>query len=374
MRSWHRSLRTRLLASFLLVVLVVAGIGYAVIRLITPTLFESRLRARGGASAGNGRASDASGEPGLDLAPIEDAYAEALSVAAVSAAVAGTVVAMIVAWLLIRMLLGRLDEVQRAAARLAEGQYDTVVPEPPEVELAGLASSINSLGQALSSTEEKRARLMSDLAHELRNPLTTIEGYMEGLIDGVLPATSDTFVAVAEEAARLKRLTADLSLLARAQESSLHLAVDSTDLADLTRGAFDTLRPQYESKGVVLEVDLRMALPIRGDRDRLTQAITNVAGNALTHTPAGGVVKASGGCDEHTCWVEVRDTGSGIPEEQIATIFERFTRLDSEGTGIGIGLNIARTILRAHGGEISARSAGEGTGTAFTLCVPASFT
>lgn len=175
---------------------------------------------------------------------------------------------------------------------------------------------------------------------------------------------------MAEEAARLKRLTADLSLLARTQESALDLTSEVADLGELAAMAADTRRPQYDAKGVTLECQTAEVLAVWGDDDRLTQAVVNVVGNALTHTPAGGTVAISDCRDEQSCWLEVRDTGRGIPQEELEAIFERFTRLDSHGAGIGIGLNIARTIVRAHGGEITALSAGIGTGATFRIRLP----
>jgi two-component system sensor histidine kinase BaeS len=106
----------------------------------------------------------------------------------------------------------------------------------------------------------------------------------------------------------------------------------------------------------------------RSDRDRLVQALTNIIGNALTHTPPGGEVSVSGHADGDMCQVQVTDTGIGIPEGQLDAIFERFTRLDPDGTGIGIGLNIARTVVRAHGGDITASS--NSTGSTFTIRLP----
>ena len=177
---------------------------------------------------------------------------------------------------------------------MADGDYSVIVPEPTEEELKTLVGSINALGTSLRTTEEKRAQLVSDLAHELRNPLTAIEGYMEALIDGVLPANEDTYGVVAKEAGRLKRLTNDLSLLAKVQESALDLTITRLDLSDVVSDVTERLRPQYESKGVELVVDVGMPLEVDGDRDRLAQALTNVLGNALTHTPAGGAVTITG--------------------------------------------------------------------------------
>ena len=357
------------MAGIVVVILAVAGVGYAVVRYLTPTLFERRIESRGGSVGGNGFGRGGPSDNAFSVtSQVQDSYDRALSIAAVSAAVAGVVVAAIVAWLLLKSLLRRIRLLEAATARLAAGDYTVTVPEPPEAELQVLVDSINSLGTTLRTTDEKRAQLVSDLAHELRNPLTTIQGYMEGLIDGVLPATEDTYTSVADEAARLKRLTNDLSLLAQAQEAALDLVSEPIHLTQVLTTAAERLRPQYEAKGVDLRVSGTSRLDVFGDRDRLVQAFTNIIGNALTHTPARGEVSVSGHADGDMCEVRVTDTGIGIPEGQLEAIFERFTRLDPDGTGIGIGLNIARTVVRAHGGDITASS--NSTGSTFTIRLP----
>lgn len=364
-----RTLRARLLASIALVIATVAAVGYAVVRYLTPTLFENRIQARGGIV---GRGLGPGGPPDDALSvttQVQDSYDQALSTAAVVAALAGVVVAAIVAGLLLRALLRRLHQFEAATTRLAAGDYSVTLPRPAEAELGALVDSINTLGTTLRTTDEKRAQLVSDLAHELRNPLTTIEGYMEGLIDGVLPATEETYATVATEARRLKRLTNDLSLLARAQESSLDLTAELIDLAVVVSEAARRLRPQYDAKGVDLSVAPMTYLGVNGDTDRLVQALTNIIGNALTHTPVGGTVTITGHAEAEAVRLEVADTGTGIPDDQLDNIFERFTRLDPSGSGIGIGLNIARTIVRAHGGDITARS--NNNGSTFELRLPA---
>jgi len=363
-----RTLRARLFASIFLVIATVAGVGFVVVRYLTPTLFERRIQARGGSV---GRGLGPGGPPDNPFSvtgQVQDTYDRALSTAAIAAALAGAIVAAIVAGLLLRALLRRIRQLETATTRLAAGDYSVTVPRPAETELAALVDSINTLGTSLRTTEEKRAQLVSDLAHELRNPLTTIEGFMEGLIDGVLPATEQTYETVAQEARRLQRLTNDLSLLARAQESSLDLTMKPIDLAVVAGHAAARLRHQYEVKGVDLSVASMPELVVNGDSDRIAQALTNILGNALTHTPVGGTVTITGHVEHGMVRLEVADTGTGIPNEQLENIFERFTRLDSSGSGIGIGLNIARTIIRSHGGDITARS--DDGGSTFEIRLP----
>lgn len=301
---------------------------------------------------------------------IQEEYDRALTGALVVATVIGLAIALALGFFFTRRLLRTLNEVGDGARDLAEGRYKTRVPEPRETELADLAQSVNTLADSLDRTEQTRARLVSDLAHEIRNPLSTIEGYMEGLIDGVLPPSRETYEAVASEAHRLKRLTRDLSTLSKAQEGAIEYAVEDIDLTAVAHRVADALRPQYELNQVDLQVSLDEALPIRADHDRVAQALTNLVGNALAHTPPGGSVSLTGTATSEWCKLTVNDTGSGIPEEQLETIFERFTRLDRDQPGTGIGLNIARTLVRALGGEIRASSPGPGRGSTFELLLP----
>jgi histidine kinase len=301
---------------------------------------------------------------------IQEEYDRALTGALIVATAIGLVIALALGFLFTRRLLKTLNEVTDGARLLAEGRYDTRVQEPREAELADLAQSVNTLADSLDRTEQTRARLVSDLAHEIRNPLSTIEGYMEGLIDGVLPPSRETYEAVANEAHRLKRLTRDLSTLSKAQEGAIEYTIEDIDLADVARNVVDALRPQYDLNQVSLDMTLDESLPVKGDHDRIAQALTNLVGNALAHTPPDGSVSVTGTAGAGWCMLTIADTGSGIPEEQLETIFERFTRLDRGQPGTGIGLNIARTLVRAHGGDVRASSPGPARGSTFELLLP----
>lgn len=304
---------------------------------------------------------------------LENAFDDALSAGLWAAIVASVVLATGLAALSSRRILRPLRDVQSAAGRMAQGRYDERIPVPKETELASLAMDVNALGDALARTEQQRYRLMSDLAHELRTPLTTIQGYMEGLIDGVFEPTPEVFSEVADEATRLKRLTADLSLLSRAEEGALVLNLEPIDLGTVAAQAAERLRPQFLDMEVELSIGEMPTMPVSGDPDRLAQVFTNVVGNALVHTPEGGRVWLTGANHDGRCEVAAHDTGSGISEDELAQIFDRFHRVEGEASvyaGTGIGLTISRTIVRSHGGELVAESAGTGRGATFRISLP----
>lgn len=361
MNIWRR-LRTRLFTSYLLVIAVGTLAMLAVGALLTPSLFQARL----------GRMGRGAGGPGGTSAELHTALTDSLGIALVVGLAVALIAAGTVAALLGRRILRPIGAVRAATHRMATGDYGEHVPVPQEEELAGLARDVNALGLALAETEQRRARLIGEVAHELRSPLTTIRASMEGLIDGVLAPTEESFAAIADEAARLQRLADDLTLLSQAEEHAIPLRLEAADLAELAALAVERLRPQFDLEGVVLRIDPSQPLPVRVDRDRIAQVFTNFLGNALTHTLSGGTVTIRGGVDASVGWVDIIDTGSGIPEDELERIFDRFYRISNPDhpAGRGIGLTIARSIARAHRGDVTAASHGPGTGATFRLAVP----
>ncbi|MEZ5225929.1 MAG: histidine kinase dimerization/phospho-acceptor domain-containing protein [Acidimicrobiales bacterium] len=274
--SRFTTLRSRLLLSMLLLVSVVVATGLIAVRLLTPLLFDRGLHAGNVAGLQRGRGPVVSSE-------IEAAYDTALTQSVLIAGAVGLVTATMLALVFGRLLLRRLGPMQVAATRLASGDYDHCVDVPPEAELADLARSINTLGTSLAKTEESRARLMSDVAHELRNPLTTIEGYLEGLIDGVLTPDAETLGEIADEAHRMKRITEDLSFMSKAEEGAATYQMALLDLAELARKAAARIQQACEAKGLTLVVVADNAVPAHGDALRLAQVLDNLLQNGGPH-------------------------------------------------------------------------------------------
>ncbi|HEY4991646.1 MAG TPA: HAMP domain-containing sensor histidine kinase [Nakamurella sp.] len=219
----------------------------------------------------------------------------------------------------------------------------------------------------------RRARLLGEVAHELRTPLTALDGYVEGLIDGVFAPNPDIFASLSEELHRLHRLADDLSSLSRAQEQGLDLHPVDVDLADLASRAATRLAPQFRDARVTLIVNADTVLPVHVDPDRITQVLTNLLGNALLATPAGGTVAVTARRTARGGEVVVTDTGVGLTEQDVERVFERFYRAPGQprrSAGSGIGLTIARGIARGHGGDVTASSAGPGRGASFTVVLP----
>ena len=272
-----------------------------------------------------------------------------------------------------RRITGPLRSMGNAARSLAAGNYAVRVPKPTETELADLAGDINALAEELEQTEHQRLQLIGDVAHELRTPLQTIEGSMEALLDGVVEPSEEVFAAIAEEAARLKRLAFDLSNLSKSEEGSLGLDRQPLDLRGEVGDVMELLDHQFEAKGVDLALRSGAPVAVDADPDRLAQILTNVIGNALAYTDSGGSVTVDVVQRNGTASVVVDDTGRGLAPDDVEHIFERFYRVDDRtSTGTGVGLTIARTLARAHGGDIHATSPGLGKGSRFEIQLPGS--
>ncbi len=350
------SLQRQLFRSHLLVMVVTVGILVAVGLVVVALAVALGLDVQ----RGPGR-----GEHLDDGPPIPVAF-----VIPLAAAVAG---ASLVSWRVARRLASPIEATRQATHQLASGRYDVRVEEGDVVELAELANDVNRLAEVLESTEQRRLQLIGDVAHELRNPLTTIEASMEALMDGVVAPDDETFARVAREAARLRRLAGDLSELSAVAEPVVR-PDPSLDLGPLLESVAQQLAPQAAAKDLDLQLDLGQSpLLVAGDRDRLVQVFTNIIGNAIQYTDGGSVAVRSrletvGG--ERLVITEVVDTGRGLAAEDERRIFERFYRVVNDSKGTGVGLAIAKRLVEAHNGSIVASSDGLGTGSTVTVSLP----
>jgi two-component system OmpR family sensor kinase/two-component system sensor histidine kinase BaeS len=269
---------------------------------------------------------------------------------------------LIVGLVLSRRMSQPLSTLTAATRAVAAGDLSVRVPTECPGEVGELAAAFNQMTQDLARADKLRRNLTADVAHELRTPISVVRGKVEGILDGVYPATSEHLEPVLEEIKLLTQLVEDLGLLALAEAGQLALERQVTDLRDLLQDAQVNFGPQAEDRGVTLALDLPSELPkVMADRRRIAQVIGNLLINALRHTPAGGCVtlsaaEAPGGMVE----ISVADTGTGIPSEDLPYVFERFWRGDKSRTrasgGSGLGLAIARQLVEMHGGQIKAES------------------
>jgi signal transduction histidine kinase len=273
--------------------------------------------------------------------------------------------------------------IMEGADRVAAGDYTTRVPEHGPPPMRALARSFNTMTVRLQNHDRLRRDLMADVAHELRTPLTVIQGKLEGLRDGVYPRDEQQLTALVEETHVLSRLIEDLRTVALSESGALKLQKESTDVDALARDVVDAFEGEASERGVTLRIAAPEHLaPLAVDPIRIREVLSNLLANALRHTPAGGsidvrvydvVADQGSGFRRITpgvggaIAVDVRDTGSGMSDAEIARAFDRFHK-GPGSRGSGLGLTIARGLVTAHGGEIRASSApGAGTTMSFTL-------
>ena len=256
----------------------------------------------------------------------------------------------------VRGSAGAAADLIEAAGRVEEGNYATRVDERGPGEVRALARAFNAMSARLEANEEERRRLLADVSHELRTPLSVIRGNLEGMLDGLYPSDAAHLDVILEETRVLERLVEDLRTLSMAESGALRLHREPTDLAELLREVATAHGAQADASGVALTVRVDDELPTAEvDPARTRQVVGNLVANALRYTPAGGEVTLTATKDAEQVVIEVADTGPGIGGEAIGRIFDRFYR-SADSPGSGLGLPIARSLVIAHGGEISASS------------------
>ena len=270
----------------------------------------------------------------------------------------------------VRRTIAPVGELMEAADRVAGGDYSASVQERGPREMRRLARSFNAMTARLASVERQRRDLLADLAHELRTPLSVIQGNVEGVLDGIYQADRAHLDPVLEETRVMSRLLDDLHMLSTAEAGGLRLHRETVAPARLVEDAVAAFRPRAEAADVALDVRADPKLPpLDVDAVRIGQVLANLLHNAVEQTPPGGRVALSAQSAEGGASVAflVRDTGPGIPAELLPHIFDRFVK-GEDSRGAGLGLAIARGLIEAHGGEIAAESpAGEGATMRFVL-------
>lgn len=360
----RRSLAARLLLAQLLVI-VAGGATLALVALaIAPGIFHDHLR-RSGVVV-----------PDDVARHLDKAFGAAVLISLAVAIGASVLTALAVSTFLSLRIVRPIRALAEAAERIAKGAYAARVPATGSDEIAVLGGAFNEMATALESAEGKRRELLTDVAHELRTPLATVEGYLEGLADGVVPADGETWSLLQAETGRLRRLVDDLAKVSRAEERQLDLHSRPSKPDGLVAAAVQAAAPAYAAKGVALETKLDRRLPsIEVDPDRIAEVLANVLDNALRHTPTGGRVEIAGAGRGNQVELVVADTGDGIAPEHLDRVFERFFRADPArrriAGGSGIGLAIARAIVEAHGGRVHAESEGPGLGARLVITLPA---
>lgn len=283
--------------------------------------------------------------------------------------------ALLLGSLLAFQITSPLRALADAARRVADGDLTQRIAVRSRDEVGALTQAFNDMAAALERNEAARRNMIADIAHELRTPLSAMRGNLEGILDGIFPATPESVAPIYEQTLLLSRLVDDLRQLALAEAGQVQLNRGPLPVGETLRGVAAMVQPQAAAQGIRLEVEAPESLPPAwADAARIQQVLLNLVGNALRHTPAGGRIVLGAEVSEGRLAISVRDTGPGIDPSDLPHIFDRFYRGESsrarDSGGHGLGLAIVRRWVELHGGRVWAENVPSG-GARFVFTLPA---
>jgi signal transduction histidine kinase len=301
----------------------------------------------------------------------------------IQAVVIGFAVTTVISLIISKALLSPVQGMTKAAAAMADGDFSSKISVDSLDEIGILATTFNDMASQienmigeLTNAEKMRREFVANVSHELRTPLTSIRTYAETVLeDPDLPTDikKEFLSVIINESDRMTMIVKDLLDLSRFDSEKTVLSIEEYSIEMSVRNVYAAIALEAKRRDQVLNLELEWKLPkIMGDRARIEQVLLNIMANALNYTPNGGIIDVSSGSTDDIVWVKISDTGDGIPEEDLARVFERFYRVEKarsrESGGTGLGLSIAKDIVTLHGGDINLESKlGEGTSVTITL-------
>ena len=284
---------------------------------------------------------------------------------------------ILLSWLVSRWVAAPLDQMAQVSRAVAAGDYDQRLQPGGPQEVRGLALTFNEMVERVQAGRKAQRDFVANVSHELKTPLTSIQGFAQAILDGTAQdreSQQSAAQVVYEEAQRLHRLVDDLLELARMDAGQIDFHQDRVDIVMLLSAVVERLSVRATEANVQVIDKIGKLPPLIGDGDRLAQVFTNLIDNAIKHTPEGGQVSLWGEYKDGWISIHVEDSGAGIPEDELSRIFERFYQLDKArpgglDRGVGLGLAISREIIRSHQGRMVAQSE-VGRGSRFTVQLP----
>jgi two-component system OmpR family sensor kinase/two-component system sensor histidine kinase BaeS len=319
------------------------------------------------------------------LGPLERLFVTRLRWLLVAGALLAGALGVLLGLLFSRTLTAPLQRLATAVRAVAHRDFSRRVRVEGSVEMAEVALAFNQMAAALEQAERQRQNMVADVAHELRTPLSVVQGNLRAILDGVYPLDKAEISRLYDETRLLSRLVDDLRELALADAGQLRLDLVPTDVARIIQDTTDSMALAAEAQELTLATRLADELPAaQADPDRLAQVLRNLLVNALRYTPPGGIVTVAASCPGDTVEIAVADTGEGIAADDLPRVFDRLWRADparaSTGrapvgedvqqwaTGSGLGLTVAQSLVEAQGGRIWVESElGQGSTFHFTL-------
>jgi two-component system sensor histidine kinase BaeS len=320
---------------------------------------------------------DDSMTPALYMGQAERAFLDSVRNSLWLAALVAILTGVALGFFFSRLISGPMRQLTLAARKVANGDFSQRVTTNTDDEIGEVSAAFNTMSEQLETKEKSRRQLLADIAHELRNPMSIIQGNLEAWLDGVITPTSEQVASVYDETVLLSRLITDLRDLSLAEAGQLKLYQKATELGEFICAEISGVQTRCSEKQISISADLPAGLPlVLIDKDRIRQVLHNLVDNALRYTPAGGKIKISAQCDKPG-WVtvSVSDTGAGIPAKDLPHVFDHFYKADrsrhrGQG-GAGIGLAMVKRVVELHGGEVWVKSRkGKGKGTSFYFTLP----
>lgn len=309
------------------------------------------------------------------LGILEQRYLNGTNLALLYAALGGLALALVLGIVLARALTHPIRDLTSAIRLMADGDLNQHVTIKSRDELGELATAFNQMSSDIDRLLRSRRRMTADIAHDLRNPLTVIGGYIESIREGVLKPTPERLDAIQNEVKHLERLVEDLRTLSQAEAGELSLNREAVQPRRLLDTIVRSYQPLADKKGITLSAEAEPGLPeIHVDPDRLAQVLGNLISNSLRYTPTQGEIILRARRHEDFVVLSVTDNGKGIAPDALPHVFDRFYRADSARTRAdesGLGLAIGKSIVEAHGGSIYAESS-PGAGTTIRIVLPIS--
>ncbi|NLM10946.1 MAG: HAMP domain-containing protein [Clostridiaceae bacterium] len=286
------------------------------------------------------------------------------------------VISFLLVYILSKRITSPLKQMTDAARKISSGNWKTRIHLKGNDEITVLADSFNQMVDNLENLEKMRRDFIANISHELRTPMTSINGFIEGILDGTIPENKQEYYLniVKEEVKRLHRLVSDLLDIARMESGEAKVNIAAFDICEVTRLSVIQLQKFIEDKNIIFRANFEQeSMHVYADRDAIQRVLINLIHNAIKFTPEGGSISMSVRNIKGKAEITVSDTGQGIPAEDIPFVFDRFHKADKsrgkDRTSVGLGLYIVKNILKAHNENISVESE-YGKGTTFTFCLP----
>ncbi len=305
---------------------------------------------------------------------IAAALGENLTAPLLEAGAIGVLLSIVFASLISNWISRSLDQTASAVRAIAAGDYGRQAPEKGPAEVRELARNFNRMSRQVEQTRQMQRDFLANVSHELKTPLTSIQGFAQAILDGATTRPAEAAQVIYDEAGRMRRLVEELLDLAKIESGQISFRRETINLSELLQAVIESFRLRASQQQVALSYQGNGLPAVVGDADRLAQVFTNLLDNALNHTPPGGRVTLREGFDQDRVEIAIENTGKGIPPEHLSRIFERFyqadkSRVRSGSKGTGLGLTITKEIVQASGGTLRADSR-LGQGATFTVSLP----